>query len=87
MIGLSVCRYLLGDWAGILTDRQLPPLLPLPPLTLVAHIAYCVPLLKIADFLTAGVHLKILLADVSYLSHAHHFAQYCSIAVSLCYCI
>ncbi|GFZ44099.1 Phosphoribosylaminoimidazole-succinocarboxamide synthase [Saitozyma sp. JCM 24511] len=29
-----------------------------------AHIAYCVPLLKIADFLTAGVHLKILLADL-----------------------
>ncbi|WVQ82221.1 hypothetical protein IAT38_004349 [Cryptococcus sp. DSM 104549] len=26
------------------------------------HIAYCVPLLKIADFLTAGVHVKILLA-------------------------
>jgi hypothetical protein len=30
-----------------------------------AHIAYCVPLLKIADFLAAGVHVKILLADVS----------------------
>ncbi|KAK6910279.1 phosphoribosylaminoimidazolesuccinocarboxamide synthase [Kwoniella mangroviensis CBS 8507] len=28
------------------------------------HIAYCVPLVKIADFLTAGVHVKILLADV-----------------------
>ncbi|KAL0250655.1 phosphoribosylaminoimidazolesuccinocarboxamide synthase [Cryptococcus tetragattii IND107] len=28
------------------------------------HIAYCVPLLKIADFLTAGVHVKVLLADV-----------------------
>ncbi|KIR74425.1 phosphoribosylaminoimidazolesuccinocarboxamide synthase [Cryptococcus deuterogattii CA1014] len=26
------------------------------------HIAYCVPLLKIADFLTAGVHVKVLLA-------------------------
>lgn len=28
------------------------------------HIAYCVPLLKIADFLSAGVHVKILLADL-----------------------
>jgi tyrosyl-tRNA synthetase len=28
------------------------------------HIAYCVPLMKIADFLNAGVHVKILLADV-----------------------
>ncbi|EIW70785.1 phosphoribosylaminoimidazolesuccinocarboxamide synthase [Tremella mesenterica] len=28
------------------------------------HIAYCVPLLKIADFLTAGVNVKILLADL-----------------------
>nr|XP_019010815.1 phosphoribosylaminoimidazolesuccinocarboxamide synthase [Kwoniella pini CBS 10737]OCF49596.1 phosphoribosylaminoimidazolesuccinocarboxamide synthase [Kwoniella pini CBS 10737] len=28
------------------------------------HIAYCVPLVKIADFLTAGVHVKILLADL-----------------------
>ncbi|WVR07172.1 phosphoribosylaminoimidazolesuccinocarboxamide synthase [Kwoniella sp. DSM 27419] len=28
------------------------------------HIAYCVPLMKIADLLNAGVHLKILLADV-----------------------
>lgn len=27
-----------------------------------AHIAYCVPLLKIADFLTAGVNVKVLLA-------------------------
>ncbi|KAK4687343.1 phosphoribosylaminoimidazole-succinocarboxamide synthase, partial [Tremellales sp. Uapishka_1] len=26
------------------------------------HIAYCVPLIKIADFLTAGVHVKVLLA-------------------------
>lgn len=31
-------------------------------LTYAAHIAYCVPLLKIADFLTAGVHVKVLLA-------------------------
>lgn len=28
------------------------------------HIAYCVPLMKIADFLNAGVHVKILLADL-----------------------
>lgn len=27
-----------------------------------AHIAYCVPLIKIADFLSAGVHVKVLLA-------------------------
>jgi hypothetical protein len=84
VIGLSVGPDLLDDWAGSLTDRQLPPP---PPLTFVAHIAYCVPLLKIADFLTAGVHLKILLADVSHLSHAHNFAHDCSIAVSLYRCV
>lgn len=28
------------------------------------HIAYCVPLMKIANFLNAGVHVKILLADL-----------------------
>ncbi|GMK58017.1 hypothetical protein CspeluHIS016_0500490 [Cutaneotrichosporon spelunceum] len=28
------------------------------------HIAYCVPLIKIADFLSAGVHVKVLLADI-----------------------
>ncbi|ODO08776.1 phosphoribosylaminoimidazolesuccinocarboxamide synthase [Cryptococcus wingfieldii CBS 7118] len=35
------------------------------------HIAYCVPLLKIADFLTAGVNVKVLLAGKSlYFLHA-----------------
>ncbi|CAK9783584.1 hypothetical protein CC85DRAFT_287776 [Cutaneotrichosporon oleaginosum] len=28
------------------------------------HIAYCVALIKIADFLSAGVHVKVLLADI-----------------------
>jgi len=29
-----------------------------------AHIGYFVPLAKLADFLQAGVHVKVLLADV-----------------------
>nr|ODN97741.1 phosphoribosylaminoimidazolesuccinocarboxamide synthase [Cryptococcus depauperatus CBS 7855] len=47
---LSEGRVVKAYWGSATTGRP--------------HIAYCVPLLKIADFLAAGVHVKVLLADL-----------------------